>query len=672
LQEAHLLLLFSEVTPNMPREKEYPSVAAYPFASAEGDVNVVTSLPDTSIRLPPMYRRTPRSSPRWKADFHFHVNLKVDAPVVDMAVEKDPETVVPKVEEAKDADVSTMEGVKEEVTETKPSEETKDGDTEKAESPAPVSQPSTSLCLTFEAMAQEGIAVALSPNPRHTGGKTYEIFYGDRGNTNTLIERRQKVGGGKIHVSTPGRHCTETQWTAYWIAMHQGKIYAGIGSQPPEKCVGVLDDLALQDRPISATAWYVGIGNSSMKREGERGFANHYRNVKLAPLSAELQESLTVPRTDVLPIVNVGEDEMDDETKALLKEYEEECRKSKARADKFGLAYKEPPSFLPWSQVRRMRANPNQGFITGFDVTDPAEKSKQEARRKRFGLAAMETEDKPAGAMEGLPMIQAWDNEKLIRGQRMDPPRKLWKVPPSESGEDMADEDPFASETVEYNPVPEKLHLFAIDWAAFKQIRTTDVSAYFSMYSPTYVEWLGDLSCNVHFQDRFSATRALENLSQEILTPPPPVEVVGAEEAEKSPDLGAMGWRFGKTMLLKISDDRHGRRGTSSRILLRGASSRDILREKPPESPRPPPGFSRNRVLGPGSDFAPRSTGKSKRSRGESEQEETSSNPLAPGEEPSLLGGSLKAGRSGFSVEDMEAERATKRARVSEGKSNEN
>lgn len=655
----------------MPREKEYPSVAAYPFVTAEGDAHVVSSIPDTSIRLPPMYRRTPRSSPRWKAEVHFHVNLKVDAPVVvvdDIAVEKeDPETAVPPVEVAEvAAAAATMEEVKEEVADAKPSEETKDGDMETTQSPAPaVSQPSTSLCLTFEAMAHEGIAVALSPNPRHTGGKTYEIFYGDRGNTNTLIERRQKMGGGKIHVSTPGRHCTETQWTAYWIAMHQGKIYTGIGSEPPEKCVGVLDDLAVQDRPISATAWYVGIGNSSMKREGERGFANHYRNVLLTPLSAELQESLTAPMTDVLPIVNVGEDELDDETKVLLKDYEEECRKAKARADKFGVKYKEPPSFLPWSKVRRMRANPNQGFITGFDVTDPAEKSKQEARRKRFGLAAMETEDKPAGAMESLPMIQAWDNEKLIRGQRMDPPRKLWKVPPSESGEHMADADPFASETVEYTPVPEKLHLCAIDWAAFKQIRTTDVSAYFSVYSPTYVEWLGDLSCNVHFQDRFSATRALENLSQDLLTPPP-VELVSEEESEKPPDLGAMGWRLGKSMLLKISDDRHGRRGTSARILLRGATSRDILREKPPESPRPPPGFSRNRVLGPGSDFAPRGNGNSKRSRGESQQEETTGTPLAPGEEPSLLSGSLKAERSGFSVEDMEAERATKRARVSE------
>ena len=225
-------------------------------------------------------------------------------------------------------------------------------------------------------------------------------------------------------------------------------------------------------------------------------------------------------------------------------------------------------------------------------------------------------------------------------------------------------------EPMESRLVPEKIHLFAIDWAAFKQIRTNDLSAYFSMYSPTYVEWLGDLSCNIHFQDKFTSFRALENLSQEIPTPPPP-EIQDSDEDEdtKLPDLGAMGWRLGKALLRKVADDRHGRKGTTARVLLRLATSHDVLREKPSSKTRPPPGFSRNRVLGPGSDLVRDARGKTKRNRSDRKRDDVSGGETGPGGEPSLLSGSLKASRSGFTIEEMEAERAKKRAKTSEAKS---
>ena len=45
--------------------------------------------------------------------------------------------------------------------------------------------------------------------------------------------------------------------------------------------------------------------------------------------------------------------------------------------------------------------------------------------------------------------------------------------------------------------------------------------SFFGVYGPTYVEWLGELSCNVHFEDRYSAARALEAMSRALPLVPP-------------------------------------------------------------------------------------------------------------------------------------------------------
>merc|ERR1719148_486120 len=75
--------------------------------------------------------------------------------------------------------------------------------------------------------------------------------------------------------------------------------------------------------------------------------------------------------------------------------------------------------------------------------------------------------------------------------------------------------------------VPEKIHLFAIDWAAFKQIRTDDIMAYFADYGPSYIEWLGELSCNVLFEDKYTSARAIEAMSRTI---PHPKECLEPED----------------------------------------------------------------------------------------------------------------------------------------------
>jgi hypothetical protein len=80
------------------------------------------------------------------------------------------------------------------------------------------------------------------------------------------------------------------------------------------------------------------------------------------------------------------------------------------------------------------------------------------------------------------------------------------------------------------------------------------------------VEWLGELSCNILFEDKYSAARAMKALSEELPSPPPIEEsmtdtdatnpVGTPEEVERTdttkPDLGNMGWRMCHHALRKV------------------------------------------------------------------------------------------------------------------------
>ena len=52
-----------------------------------------------------------------------------------------------------------------------------------------------------------------------------------------------------------------------------------------------------------------------------------------------------------------------------------------------------------------------------------------------------------------------------------------------------------------------------------------------------------------------------------------------------------------------MSNDRYGKRGTQARVLMRLATSNDVLDDRPTEWPKPPPGFTTKRVLMPWHDF---------------------------------------------------------------------
>ncbi len=67
---------------------------------------------------------------------------------------------------------------------------------------------------------------------------------------------------------------------------------------------------------------------------------------------------------------------------------------------------------------------------------------------------------------------------------------------------------------------------------------------------------MGELSCNVLFEDKYSAARALKFMSTELPTPPPEELIRNhpneSDEMYEPPDLGNMGWRLCKQPIRKV------------------------------------------------------------------------------------------------------------------------
>ena len=131
----------------------------------------------------------------------------------------------------------------------------------------------------------------------------------------------------------------------------------------------------------------------------------------------------------------------------------------------------------------------------------------------------------------------------------------------------------------------------------------------------------------------------------------------------------------------QVSNDRYGRRGTRARVLMRMATSTDILDDRPTEWPKPPPGFTTKRVLMPWHDFSGRKRhqerggggkrrrrgGGSDRRRSRDRDEDYEDENYEGGEHP-LLSKGLSSGRTGYTVEEIEAERSAQDAVILTGK----
>lgn len=180
---------------------------------------------------------------------------------------------------------------------------------------------------------------------------------------------------------------------------------------------------------------------------------------------------------------------------------EAERQKHQLRAHKFGVEYVEPKKEHALSraelrtEIARQRARGHQGFATGLDLFSEEEAAKRDQRSQRFGVEAVG---------EGAPREPAEDEERRRRREE-----RFGKAspPPPDGDADIMETDVLEARTDAQEGAalrPEAVHMHGTD-----QMSTRDCLAYFRGYGPSFVEWINDSSCNVVFEDAFSAKRAL-------------------------------------------------------------------------------------------------------------------------------------------------------------------
>jgi hypothetical protein len=566
------------------------------------------------------------------------------------------------------------------------------------------------LYLTFEGKARECLEVALSPIPKFSVDSTTVIRLGGYGNTATTVTfgrsgRRMSKKKQRAPLSSfqrvTGRVCRYDCWVKYWLCydQQQGRVSVGIGDRPGEDRI---TSLQLPAAALLPTMPQQNNKATSAKEEEEEpadekthtmeqeknetstteeaapkrhvsyravGFRNVsvadrqkptpllIRNIRLSrtiPSDVQMDRLMVATTTGVGPaleepvdaMIILGHDKLsslsatDQQAVQLLLAHQEACIKARARAVKFNVPYVEPDlaASLNWSDARRLQANPTRQprsfFATGVDVSSQEELEKRNQRKERFGVeTTIMSPNDQKNRDTWLPLEEAWDKLELSGMQRLDPPAELWLDHP------VGENNQFALEPATL--VKTKIHIFSMDWASFKQIRTSDILHHFSEFGPTYVEWLGDLSCNILFVDEYSAIRAMNRMAQEL-------------PFGKDPDLGRMGWRFGKTYLRKVADDKFGKKGTTARLLMRLATSKDVLQQRPTWWPKPPAGFSTTKMLGPESDAYPESAVKKQSQKRQAASTEE------------ILNSALASPRGGgFSLAALEIERASKRTKPS-------
>jgi hypothetical protein len=546
------------------------------------------------------------------------------------------------------------------------------------------------MVVTFEAMAASGIICALSPQPKYVHGCTYEIHFASNNNLRSCIQRELSTGG-MTEKGAACRVCDQRSWVKYWIVAKGGLISIGVGEKVGESMIQQLDDSVYdQLRPGQDAVAYVGFGNSTSGR------SSHEVKVRRVVVASPSTELIVGPeKTPFVQVSSAAFGTMEGGTgfsaelsESMFSLYEEECERNKQRAEKFGTEYVEPDTdaFLKWSEAKRLRENPQAGFITGIDTTSSEEKKRRDDRKARFktkrknvetgedmtaeeeAAADAAEEDERAATEEELkqselPIIQAWDNDLFYKEFRVDgilteAPSAVANIdnacsmegndddavlPTLEKGMEQRNEIEDAENissaivTAESDPddaslstitaataaadvmttdamshtdnsralvelddrmqILEKVHIFSLDYAAFKQIRSNDIMSHFRDFGPSYVEWLGEFSANILFEDEHSATRALMHFTNSIPSPPP-YDLL--EHGESATDFGAKEWRFSKHCMEKKGDDRWGRRGTMCRYLARVATSQDSLSERVTQWPPRPPNFSTTKVYGPG------------------------------------------------------------------------
>lgn len=165
------------------------------------------------------------------------------------------------------------------------------------------------------------------------------------------------------------------------------------------------------------------------------------------------------------------------------------------------------------SRMRRAGARRGGGFITGFDIVAPDEEAKRLARIARFskppaGADGMLTDESAPNSLADAPPL---GNSAQAKKEQESGIVQLAQIEQRRVTRARVKSDPLENRRdVGIGEVPRAcvLHVFGVD-----ALSTGEVRSHFLEYGPSWIEWINDSSCNVSFEDAFTASRAFQNVS---------------------------------------------------------------------------------------------------------------------------------------------------------------
>jgi hypothetical protein len=188
-------------------------------------------------------------------------------------------------------------------------------------------------------------------------------------------------------------------------------------------------------------------------------------------------------------------------TRALEDAISERRQQHAARAERFGMPAVVPVTDLSVLGARRAAARPGGGFVTGFDITAPEEDARRAVRATRFAAPAPAAHEGSrldathagggGGGDQGRAVGHMSQDDAGTRGVRP----AVKPIDPLENRRDVAIGEDLRANTI---------HVFGVD-----NMSTEDIRRHFLEYGPSWIEWINDSSCNVTFEDDFTAARVL-------------------------------------------------------------------------------------------------------------------------------------------------------------------
>jgi len=196
-------------------------------------------------------------------------------------------------------------------------------------------------------------------------------------------------------------------------------------------------------------------------------------------------------------------------------------------------------SRLELMEQRRL-ASKRTGFATGFDLLTAEEAARREDRRRRYGdsLLGVAKDDVPSAAA-ALQAAHAFAAQRVQRVQKFG----AQALDPAARGGDVL--EPRRDALGDAIARPDCVHVYGVD-----VMSNSDCLTYFRDYSPVFVEWINgayiafftraltplpDSSCNVVFEDAYTAARAMFGSGVLEVPLPPPTEDAMASDAPPPP-----------------------------------------------------------------------------------------------------------------------------------------